>query len=732
MTSLNNHSKIFSNHSKMILCFALLLVSYSLRANEATIESYLEDLRSSEKQQETLNKLNSDQIKELKTRLKNESDIRKLLEEEQDKRTGQESPSQGASIFQLNIGSGPNKYGTPKLNQNSSGSKSSSDLFRECEGYIPKGKSWPEVTAKKSSNTEAIWEQAWEKFENEQAEKLYELNEKKVSEENAKEEVKFFYKKFNEKLKDFHDTIAKCEAMRALTAYSDIDKNSLKWGAEATKKSVDGKIVCKSVGPETQDYKACLTALNSYNAALVGTAVFTQIQTVKYQGDSIENAAGVNPNNPTSALEVQKRDIEGRANITQQRAGLDAAKLAGMGALLYSMPTPQKLLTSCGELEPNRIKYRPIEDKFNELIQKFYGVKIRVNQYPPQNQNINEKDLNLKLSQIKERAVNSIKESHPYTNPAPMKNYYCKQALNDAGGTLILNTAAKDEIKRAMIVAGVDMTKHQLTANQLKKQANQVGKIINEVDNFNPEDLPQFQGQDFNGSECVLDPSAEGCDDFVDERSFGFQDRGAIQINGLENASSFSRNSDDPRSRGDDDSGSGDFGGNTAPPKPIGIFDPRVADKSGFDGRMPSAAGVTSNGPEAAQGGSGGGPSGGGSPPASQVPQQKSDDGPRLGGAGNSTANYSGGGGSLRTRGGGGSLGRGSSDDEDGNPFAELFGDKDPTRSETLNFRETASAENQINTPDTSIFEIISERYTNVRKQDRLLEYKVKNSEELQ
>jgi hypothetical protein len=101
--------------------------------------------------------------------------------------------------------------------------------------------------------------------------------------------------------------------------------------------------------------------------------------------------------------------------------------------------------------------------------------------------------------------------------------------------------------------------------------------------------------------------------------------------------------------------------------------------------------------------------------------------------AGNSRAAYSGGGGSLRRSGGGGAMGsRDSGNDDKGNPFDKLFGDKDPTQSETLNFRETASGEAQINTPDTSIFEIISDRYVNVQKQDRLLEYKIQNADELQ
>lgn len=611
---------------------------------------------------------------------------------------------------------------------------SGSVLFKRCQKMLPKNVDWKDViTTKSSIPKKDIWTNAWNQFAYKQKHKLNQLSGKRS------QDLIDFYTKFNTGLDELQGKIARCEAMRSLTKGTDFtDSDATVSGKPSAKKSVDGKIKCVSAGPETQDYKACLKALNIYNGALVGTAVFTQVQTVKFQGDSMESMSGMDPNDPTAGLKAQKDNLEGQAKITGQRAGLDVAKAAGLWATMASIPDHGDLKKRCNTDAKNKISYRPIKDKSKELVKAFYSIDVtdsaqpgNINIHVPNGQGAPNgtpaQQALLNQIQSKKENIEQILSSHNNIKK------YCNIALNNAP-ELLVNQKAREGLKQAMIAAGIDGVKHKLTADQLNKQADQVGGIIDEVNQFNPEELPEFQGQDFQGSECALDPSAEGCDEFVQERSFGFQDTGPLQIHGMENASNFKRGEGPKKANGDNNASTGQTDRSGAP-KPIGIIDPKVANKSGFDGRMPGAAEVSRDGPAQASGGGGGGSAaGGGSPPPSQVAQQKQgEQGPRMSDAGNSRVAYDGGGGSLRRSGGRGAMGNNSTDDEEGgNPFADMFGDNDPTQSETLNFRDTASAENQINTPDTSIFEIISDRYVNVQKQDRLLEYKVQGPGELQ
>lgn len=620
-----------------------------------------------------------------------------------------------------------------------------SSLFKKCQSMLSNEQKWKDITTNRGSDKIKIWENAWNRFGYEQQRKLDDLS------GDDPDDLLDFYTQFNSKLKTLQRDIAKCETMRSLTKGTDFtDSDSLKSGKASAKQSVDGKIKCVSAGPETQDYKACLKALNIYNGALVGTAVFTQIQTVKYQGDSMEAISGLDPNDPTAGLKAQKNDIEGRARITGQRAGLDVAKAGGLWATMESIIDHDDLNKRCtSDASAGRISYDHIRAKATSIANDFYNlsfsettqngstvVKLTVNHFNTNDENPEIPGYSNTSSPLAQgvavKARGKYTDAHNLVSTSVKITKYCNESLKRAP-ELLVNQSARQGLKNAMIAAGIDGVKHKLTADQLNKQANQVGKIIDEVNKFNPEELPQFQGQDFQGSECDLDPSAEGCDDFVQERSFGFQDRGPLQIHGMENASNF-RRGEEPEGTSRDDSAAGSSPNRSGAPKPIGIFDDKVAKKSGFDGRMPGAADVSRDGPAPANGGGGGGGAagGGGSPPPSQVPQQKQgEDGPRMSDAGNSRAAYGGGGGSLSRSGGRGAMGRGTQEEEGGNPFAELFGDEGPSNN-TLNFRETASAENQINTPDTSIFDIISDRYVNVQKQDRLLEYKVQDPGELQ
>lgn len=513
-------------------------------------------------------------------------------------------------------------------------------------------------------------------------------------------------------LKGFTNELVNCEAIRSITAKSDFnDAKQIIGGKQATQASLDQKIKCESRGAETRDYKACVKTLNFYNGALVGTTVFTQVQELGYQGHAIENSV-LDPNDPTAGLKSQKKDIEKRAGMTQTRAGLDMAKGAALLALWQSIPTAQDVTKECIAGSANRINV--INQKYREFINQISSpISQAANVVPSATQ------------ALSAMSMGTNSPTGPLRAEAISKS--CGNQVS--GQFVILNGGARDSIKEAMILAGIDGIKHQTAASLLKKQANEVGKVINEVDNFNPTGLEYF-GEEFSGSECALNPAAEGCDDFVNQRSFGFGSNAPIQIHGMENASNFGRNNEaaNPTSR---DSETSPVDRSDAP-KPIGIFDPAAENPSGILDPQ-GAASVSNDGAGAggASGGSsGGGVAGGGSPPPPPggAPNSQA---PRMGlpNAGNSNLAYSRGTGAIRAGGGRGAQGRrGAEGDGSENPFAGLFGKENPEGA-NLNFRGSASEEGEINSPDTSIFQIISDRYIAVHGNDRLLMYEAQEEQ---
>lgn len=529
-----------------------------------------------------------------------------------------------------------------------------SQQFKKCLEYTSYG--WQDIVQKDQSN---IWERGWLLFYKEQASN------------NDCNQLK-------ESLEAFRDELITCEAYRQITQNIDYtDSNATDGGTPATKTSLDQKIKCQSRGAETQDYVTCVKTLNAYNAALVGTTVFTQVQELGYQGHAIENSV-LDQNDPTAGLKAQKKDIEKRASMTQTRAGIDVAKGALLMAQWQSIPTPQSLMKQC---RANNNAMNAINNKTSETANAA-GI-IGINPTRPE-------------------AIASSCNAEIRSN----KNIF-------------LNLAAKDALKQAMILAGIDGIKHSVAANLLKKQAGQVGKVINEVDNFNPTGLEYF-GDEFNGSECALNPAAEGCDEFLNQRSFGFGSNAPIQIHGMQNASMFGRN--DSEIAGGNNNAAASPVDRTDAPTPIGFFDVAANNPSGLIDTT-RAAGVTSDGPGSgggAGGGAGGGSAGGGGGGGRGAPS----DAPRMGlpAAGTTNLAYSRGTGAIRGSGGRGAQGGRNSEGKAENPFAALFGAENANGA-NLNFREGASEEGQINMPDTSIFEIISGRYMAVHQNDRLLQY---------
>lgn len=576
-----------------------------------------------------------------------------------------------------------------------------SSLFQRCSQNT--ALDWSEIV---SRDDPTIWDVGWRNF----AEKVAKnFNQSASGCADLQKAVESLPAAVN----SFTNELVACEAIRSITSKSDFnDPKQIIGGTQATQASLDQKIKCQSKGAETRDYKACVKTLNFYNGALVGTTVFTQVQELGYQSHTIENSV-LDPNDPTAGLKSQKRDIEKRAGMTQTRAGLDMAKGAALLALWRSIPTAQDVTRECIAGVANRETI--INQRYNEFVAKM-SAKLTVSTSSPPGTDVTKLNLVAAAMEKAQRSLTTTGGSNRIQPEALSKS--CQNQVS--GQFVILNGSARDSIKEAMILAGIDGLKHQTAASLLKKQANDVGNVINEVDNFNPTGLEYF-GEEFSGSECALNPAAEGCDEFVDRRSFGFGNSAPIQIHGIKNASNFGRsNSTSPTGSRDSETSPVD---RSDAPTPIGIFDTNADNPSGILDPQ-RAATATSDGPGGASGGGGGGVAGSGSPPAAPggAPGAQA---PRMGlpGAGSSNLTYSESGGYIRP-GSRAALRRGANaGDDDENPFASLFGKENPEGGANLNFRGAASQEGEINTPDTSIFEIISERYIAVHSNDRLLMY---------
>lgn len=564
-----------------------------------------------------------------------------------------------------------------------------SSAFKTCQQYTDKD--WKEIA--KSTSSGKIWDRGWNTFVKETTSKLIKDTTNCAQLIVSLEEVK-------DNLISFSDELMRCEGLRKITAKTDYNNpKQVGGGKAAVQSSLDQKIKCNSRGPETRDYEACVTTLNFYNGALVGQTVFTQVQELNYQGHAIENSV-LDPNDPTAGLKSQQKDIQKRASMTQTRAGIDVVKGAGLLALWQSIPTYSEVIKDCNSSQLNQAA-RDMKAKYDSFVST-----MRREVVPP--------SVNDQASEI--YGTMASRGNNPLTAEALAKN--CKNEVQ--GQFVIINESARNSIKEAMILAGIDGIKHSVAANLLKKQANEVGKMINEVDNFNPTGL-EYLGDEFNGSECALNPAAEGCDEFLNRRSFGFGSNAPIQIHGMENASMFGRN--DSEIGGPSNNAAASPVDRANAPKPIGFFDVDAANPSGLVDTA-RAAGVTSDGPGSGGGGGGGGAPAGGGGGGGGAPAGGASDAPRMGlpAAGTTNLAYSRGTGGLRGSGGRGAQGGRSAEGSAENPFEGLFGGENPTGA-NLNFREGASEEGQINMPDTSIFEIISGRYMAVHENDRLLQY---------
>lgn len=565
------------------------------------------------------------------------------------------------------------------------------------------------------------------------------------------------------KFHSYLDDLKSCQSLSGLTReLSAADyQEAAGWSSSTSKTSVDGKIKCVAGGAETQDYLPCLNAINAYDALFVANAGVETVQQVTYLDKQmdIQQKMQEDTESVTAGMEAQKSNLEAQADIANQKAVFDGARAATLAGVLNSMPTIDKLISSCsanvkkgldsidGQSE-SMIQY--IQASFNTLKNKIPDeANITVGAPGSPAQPYSKEVVADALEKVEGYTLDSSIPDQtggdaapqqdqgtpasatsglaqvviPYTEIQPSggstsgndADSICTVVARESEATLIMNDKARQQMKAAMIAAGLDAAGNLAKAAILNKHADQIGDAINDVESFAP---PEFTGAYEDGlfDECTADPDSENCAVSLDGQDVGFTGN-TIQISGFDaGVIGGGSDSDIAAAANTDSPTSTSRTGGTAPKIGTGIS---KADKGG--GIENTAAKATFG----SGGGRGGG--GGGGSPGSVA-------GPSGGGAGGGAAGeqpsgttsksskitFSGGTAPTKLTGGTRSA-MAKKESKVANPFDKLFGKK--ASGNELSFRNPAA----IGKGKGSILEQISRRYTEISKTDRLLKYEKKN-----
>ena len=448
---------------------------------------------------------------------------------------------------------------------------------------------------------------------------------------------------------------------------------------------------CKNNGVETQDFLMCKTIMNTIDGFFLAKTGLNSIQGIRAQDKQMDAQIDLmkkqNKGEGISGkdvLEDQRDSVKQQSQMAYERFTVDAAQAATLWALYDKMPTRKKLLKEC---EENQQNYQSYVSALNEL----------KGRYPAE---LGSANIPADMSEITSTCSALFKK--------------------EAATSLILNDAARDAIKQAMIRAGLDAVENAAKGKILADQADKIDDAVKDWEDPEDPEFQTFEQQEMLASECLANPEAEGCIP---------PDGGGRTIGMM--GSNFNMSSPDYANSGtpvdlNDAGADGNqnvVGGNGKKrkllPKGFGGVVQGSGNDNGFSGSNPGVGSMKKAGDGSAGGGGGfsvGGSSLTGSKAKGAVRRGK---GKRSG-----FRNVA-----MKTRGGRFSLGGGRGlkgatrkKGKKGNPFASLLGKKGrKPASKTLNF-----GKKQIGGKKGSIFDMISNRYSAVAEKKRLLEYEVK------
>lgn len=447
--------------------------------------------------------------------------------------------------------------------------------------------------------------------------------------------------------------------------------------------SAEEESTCKSNGYETHDFKACVSLLKFADGFFIAKKGLQQVQGVVSQVNAMDSQSKVNAeinkgNDATVAtLGAQKDSLSQQSNMAVQQGALDGAKAATLWAKINAFPTFEKLKKKCmTEYENNESVNAILQEKVNE--------KLR-----------------------------DMGESVPtvdFTGEFSAERI-CSMAIKSSPD-LLMNQDILDRMRALALQSAVESAANLAKGALLNKMAGEVDDTIKDIETFEP---PEFQ--EFDGvlppkiSECIVDPTIEGCPPTGSPAYQGFAGQGfSSSVGGAASLGNQQLTLDD-----DEIGNSAAAGGNNdVIPSRFGSATGTIDKNNDFSEGTVAAGTIKSVGSPAGGGGGAGG--GGSASPPGKAPQTgaQADNSPAAPG---SVA--------IKTKGEGlgrvGGRGRfGSKKSKTKNPFSKLLSKNKP-KNGVLNFRGPA----QIG-KGGSIFKMISKRYSSVNAKKRLLQYKQK------
>lgn len=388
-------------------------------------------------------------------------------------------------------------------------------------------------------------------------------------------------------------------------------------------------IVCSSKGIETLDYAGCVKFVQNAGLMEAAQTAIHQGQTLYYADKtmSAQADAAKSDNTASAALTALKSGVQSQKEIMEQRAALDAGKLAALASMYMDIPDLDTLKQKC-----NR-----------------YSVPME-------------------LSGVDKPCDNAI--------------------LVQPGFGFLLNQSAKEKMKAKLVSVGINVASDAVMADLMAKRESDLNKAIANVESFKPIDPIAPQADNLQTTFCQANPGDPKCLtggldrtlDMMNDNVITFGEGGTgtsyANANPFKDPGSTNTNAVSPTSRNSVTGvgsaiSSANQGGGLANPIAAGTI---------TKGNGPTGGGGGGGG--SAGGGAGGG--GGGGAPAAQ------NQGGVSAAIGGRPPTYNGGSGFSLVGGGNGLRAKKAGSEKEENPFGKLFG-KNNNANGTVNFREIAS-----------------------------------------
>ncbi len=479
----------------------------------------------------------------------------------------------------------------------------------------------------------------------------------------------------------------------------------------------EGGMGCSHEGAETQDYLACKKIVKFMDGFVIGKQVMQVQQTfragakqMELQDEITQKARTEEGIQITDGMNAQAESTRQQGNLAYEMAAFDGAKAGVLLSMISEFPTPEKMITRC-------------QSTLNSNFVNAARVKLGnyITSYINNDQTIKVSE-EFRVSAENKAVITEALNAFNADNTASIDTELaCAQAITtnqNAGGganNFFLNQEVRDKMKGVAMKAGLEALANGAKGALLHDQAGMIKDAMKDIEEFEPPEFPVAEELPATASECLVDPSAEGC---IAPAAGGFDGFTGQNFNASFGGGANLGSGTEEGGLSDTDSSVTGATDRNLLPTNFGTVDGVNTTGNDFvDGQ--ARAGSIKAGQVAAGGGGGGGSAGGGGGfggggGANKGPQKAKPSGKR-------DINIKTKGSGLATVGGRGAIG--ASKKKATNPFSKLLGKNKTKGNSSLNFRGPA----QVAGKKGSLFQMISNRYNSVSAKDRLLKYENKN-----